>query len=104
MPPSCRTWCWDGAETNADGAVVNVIPKEDGNTFSAILFGLYTNEQEAAFFYHFDPNVLFQVAWSAPLTNRPLFEAGPAATISHWHRFLIGEESDISHQGLGSAG
>jgi len=31
--------------------------------------------QEAAFSYHFAPNHLFQVTWSAPLTNRVLFEA-----------------------------
>jgi hypothetical protein len=59
--------------------------------------------QEAAFSYHFDPNVLFQVAYSAPLTSRLLIESAAGATVSHWHRFLLGEESDISinDQGLG---
>ena len=32
------------ADTNADGAVVNVIPKEGGNTFSGILAGFYAND------------------------------------------------------------
>jgi hypothetical protein len=33
------------AETNADGPVVNVIPKEGGNVFSGNLSGLYTNDR-----------------------------------------------------------
>ena len=33
------------AESNADGAVVNMIPKEGGNTFPGSLFGLWTGEQ-----------------------------------------------------------
>ncbi len=33
------------AESNADGAVVNMIPKEGGNTHSGSLFGLWTGEQ-----------------------------------------------------------
>ena len=32
------------ADTNADGAVVNVIPKEGGNTFSGILAGFYAGD------------------------------------------------------------
>ena len=32
------------ADTNADGAVVNVIPKEGGNTFSGILAGFFAND------------------------------------------------------------
>ena len=58
---------------------------------------------EAAFSYRFDPNVLAQVAYSAPLTSRLLIEAGFAAVHSHWDRFLLGKESDISinDQGLG---
>ena len=32
------------ADTNADGAVVNVIPKEGGNTFSGVLAGFYAND------------------------------------------------------------
>ena len=31
------------ADTNADGAVINTIPKEGGNVFSGILNGFYTN-------------------------------------------------------------
>ena len=31
------------ADTNADGAVINTIPKEGGNTFSGILSGFYTD-------------------------------------------------------------
>ena len=31
------------ADTNADGAVVNVIPKEGGNTFSGVLSGFFAN-------------------------------------------------------------
>ena len=33
-----------GADTKADGAVVNVIPKEGGNSFSGILSGFYAND------------------------------------------------------------
>ena len=33
-----------GADTKADGSVVNVIPKEGGNTFSGILSGFYAND------------------------------------------------------------
>ena len=32
------------AETNADGAVLNMIPKEGSNLFTGSLFGLYTND------------------------------------------------------------
>jgi hypothetical protein len=32
------------AESNADGALVNMIPKEGGNTFRSTLFGLYGND------------------------------------------------------------
>ena len=32
------------ADTNADGAVVNVIPKEGGNTFSGIAAGFFAND------------------------------------------------------------
>ena len=32
-----------GADTNADGAVINTIPKEGGNTFNAIIAGFYTD-------------------------------------------------------------
>ena len=32
-----------GADTNADGAVINTIPKEGGNTFTGIVTGFYTN-------------------------------------------------------------
>ena len=33
-----------GADTNADGAVINTIPKEGGNTFSGVLNGFYTDQ------------------------------------------------------------
>jgi len=33
------------AESNADGAVVNMIPKEGSNTFSGSISGLYTNDR-----------------------------------------------------------
>ena len=33
------------AESTADGAVVNMIPREGGNTFSGSIFGLYTNNR-----------------------------------------------------------
>ena len=33
-----------GAETNADGAVVNVIPKEGGNTFLTNIGGIFSND------------------------------------------------------------
>jgi hypothetical protein len=36
------------AESNADGAVVNMIPKEGSNTFRGTLFGLWTGEQLAS--------------------------------------------------------
>ena len=32
------------ADTNADGAVVNVIPKEGGNTFAGVLSGFYSDD------------------------------------------------------------
>ena len=32
-----------GADTNADGVVVNIIPKEGGNTFSGVLTGIFSN-------------------------------------------------------------
>ena len=32
-----------GADTNADGAVINTIPKEGGNTFSGVIAGFYTD-------------------------------------------------------------
>ncbi|MBI2189472.1 MAG: TonB-dependent receptor, partial [Acidobacteria bacterium] len=44
---------------------------------------------EESFSYRFDPNRLYQVAWSAPLTTRLLLEAGAGATISHWHQFRM---------------
>ena len=44
---------------------------------------------EESFSYRFDPNRLYQVAWSAPLTNRLLIEAGAGGTISHWHQFRM---------------
>jgi len=60
---------------------------------------------EAAGSYRFDPNYLFQVAWSSPMTNRLLLEGGAAATISHWHRFLMPgvqvNDIRIVDQGLG---
>ena len=33
-----------GADTNADGAVINTIPKEGGNTFSGVVSGFFTNQ------------------------------------------------------------
>src|SRR5262249_40089299 len=33
------------ADTNADGVVVNIIPKDGSNTFKAILAGLYSNDK-----------------------------------------------------------
>jgi hypothetical protein len=61
--------------------------------------------QEANFNYRFDPNIFGQAVWSSPMTSRLLFEAGAAAVISHWHRFLIGspEHVSINDQGLGVA-
>ncbi|MBI3049788.1 MAG: TonB-dependent receptor [Acidobacteria bacterium] len=44
---------------------------------------------EESFSYRFDPNRLYQVAWSSPLTDRLLFEAGAGGTISHWHQFRM---------------
>ena len=32
------------ADTNADGVVVNIIPKEGGNTFSGVLTGIFSND------------------------------------------------------------
>jgi hypothetical protein len=32
------------ADTNADGAVINVVPKEGGNTFSGAISGFFTNQ------------------------------------------------------------
>jgi carboxypeptidase family protein len=59
--------------------------------------------QEANFNYRFDPNILGQAVWNSPATSRLLFEAGTAAVISHWHRFLLGSPDDITiqDQGLG---
>jgi outer membrane receptor protein involved in Fe transport len=37
--------------------------------------------------YRFEPNRLFQVTWSSPITNRLLLEAGGAATISQWNMY-----------------
>ena len=37
--------------------------------------------------YRFEPNRLFQATWSSPITNRLLFEAGGAATISQWNMY-----------------
>ena len=48
-----------------------------------------TDAQEESYSYRFDPNRLYQIAWSAPLTTRLLIEAGAGATISHWHQFRM---------------
>ena len=42
-----------------------------------------------SFSYRFDPNRLYQLSWTSPLTSRVLFEAGGGATISHWHQFRM---------------
>ena len=36
------------ADTNADGLVVNVIPKEGSNTFKTTLAGLFANDASRA--------------------------------------------------------
>ena len=41
-----RPWFHGGitAESNADGVLINMVPKEGGNIFSGSAHGLYTNE------------------------------------------------------------
>jgi len=50
------------------------------------LTAVTTTAPEADAQLRFWPQVLAQVAWSAPLTDRLLVEAGYSATISHWPR------------------
>ena len=42
-----------------------------------------------SFSYRFDPNRLYQVTWTSPLTSRVLIEAGAGLTLSHWHQFRL---------------
>ena len=44
---------------------------------------------EESFSYRFNPNRLYQVAYTAPLTSRILVEAGVGLTLSHWHQFRM---------------
>jgi hypothetical protein len=37
--------------------------------------------------YHFRPTGFYQGSWSAPVTNRLLFDAAMSATINHWPEF-----------------
>jgi hypothetical protein len=47
--------------------------------------------------YRFDPNRLFHVTWSSPVTSRLLLEAGAAATISQWNTYYqVGVTDDIT--------
>jgi hypothetical protein len=50
------------------------------------LTAVTTTAPEADAQLRFWPQVLAQVAWSAPLTDRLLVEAGYSATVSHWPR------------------
>ena len=43
--------------------------------------------QEATSDYKFQPNMLTQVTWSSPRTNRLLLEAGSAFSISQWNAY-----------------
>jgi len=55
--------------------------------------------------YLFQPNRLFQATWNAPVTNKLLFEAGYAATISTWNMYynpgVTNDVIAISDDGLG---
>lgn len=42
-----------------------------------------------SFSYRFDPNRLYQLAYTGTLSSRVLVEAGVGATISHWHQFRM---------------
>ena len=44
---------------------------------------------EESFSYRFNPNRLYQVAYTAPVTSRFLVEAGVGLTLSHWHQFRM---------------
>src|SRR5438552_114845 len=68
-------------EADTSGVVMNVIPRDGGNTFSGTVFasgasGTARVTVEASGYNFYNPSHIQQATWSSPLTSRVLLEAG----------------------------